>query len=58
MYRHVQSMARVNGVELCFETFGDSGDPAILLVAGMASSMDCSSASDADRTLECGDSDQ
>jgi pimeloyl-ACP methyl ester carboxylesterase len=36
----VQSTMAVNEVELCVETFGNSGDPAILLVAGMASSMD------------------
>ena len=30
----------VNGAELCFDTFGKRGRPAILLVAGMASSMD------------------
>lgn len=30
----------VNGVELCVETFGDPGDPAILLIGGAASSMD------------------
>ncbi|MEU4424116.1 alpha/beta hydrolase [Actinoplanes sp. NPDC024001] len=29
----------VNGVELCVETFGSSGDPAILLVPGAAASM-------------------
>ena len=31
---------RANGVDLCAETFGDSADPAILLIAGAASSMD------------------
>ena len=36
----MESIATVNGVELCFEAFGESGDPAILLVAGMASPMD------------------
>lgn len=30
----------VNGVELCVETFGDPGDPAILLIGGMSSPMD------------------
>ena len=30
----------VNGVELCVQTFGEPEDPAILLVAGAASSMD------------------
>jgi pimeloyl-ACP methyl ester carboxylesterase len=34
------SLLRVNGVELCAETFGHEGDPAILLIAGAASSMD------------------
>ena len=29
-----------NGVELCVQTFGEAVDPAILLVAGAASSMD------------------
>ncbi|MBI3686156.1 MAG: alpha/beta hydrolase [Actinobacteria bacterium] len=33
-------IVQANGVELCVETFGDRGDPAILLVAGAASSMD------------------
>jgi pimeloyl-ACP methyl ester carboxylesterase len=33
-------MVRANGVDLCVETFGDPGDPAVLLVAGAASSMD------------------
>lgn len=30
----------VNGVELCVQTFGDRADPAILLIAGTASSLD------------------
>jgi pimeloyl-ACP methyl ester carboxylesterase len=30
----------VNGVELCVQTFGDSANPAILLIAGAASPMD------------------
>ena len=29
-----------NGVELCLETFGDAGDPAILLIMGTGASMD------------------
>jgi pimeloyl-ACP methyl ester carboxylesterase len=33
-------MARINGVELCFETFGPAGAPAILLVSGASESMD------------------
>jgi pimeloyl-ACP methyl ester carboxylesterase len=31
---------RVNGVEICVATAGDPGDPAIVLIAGAASSMD------------------
>jgi pimeloyl-ACP methyl ester carboxylesterase len=30
----------VNGAELCAQTFGDRGDPAVLLIGGAASSMD------------------
>jgi pimeloyl-ACP methyl ester carboxylesterase len=30
----------VNGIELCTETFGEPADPALLLIAGGASSMD------------------
>ncbi|GIF22519.1 pimeloyl-ACP methyl ester carboxylesterase [Actinoplanes tereljensis] len=30
----------VNGIELCVETFGEPPDPAVLLIAGGASSMD------------------
>lgn len=33
-------MVHVNGVDLCVDTYGDSADPAILLLAGAASSMD------------------
>lgn len=33
-------MVRANGVELCVETFGDPAGPAIVLIAGGASSMD------------------
>jgi pimeloyl-ACP methyl ester carboxylesterase len=32
-------LIRANGVDLCAETFGDPGDPAILLVMGAAASM-------------------
>src|SRR5688572_12202942 len=32
-------IVRANGVDLCVETFGDRGDPAILLVHGAGSSM-------------------
>jgi pimeloyl-ACP methyl ester carboxylesterase len=35
-----EAMVRVNGVELCVESFGDSQAPAILLIGGGASSMD------------------
>ena len=31
---------RVNGVDLCLQEFGEPGDPAVLLIAGAASSMD------------------
>jgi pimeloyl-ACP methyl ester carboxylesterase len=33
-------MVRANGVDLCVETFGDAASPALLLIAGGASSMD------------------
>ncbi|MGH2791739.1 MAG: alpha/beta fold hydrolase [Actinomycetota bacterium] len=35
-----QRVVRANGVDLCIETFGDPGDPAILLIGGAAASMD------------------
>ncbi|MFD0742193.1 alpha/beta fold hydrolase [Phytohabitans flavus] len=35
-----EAIVHVNGVELCAETFGDPQAPAILLIGGMASSMD------------------
>lgn len=35
-----EAMVRTNGVDLCVETFGDPDAPAILLIAGGASSMD------------------
>src|SRR5947207_59850 len=35
-----ERMVRANGVDLCVRTSGVPGDPAILLLAGMASSMD------------------
>ncbi|HEY7485738.1 MAG TPA: alpha/beta hydrolase [Streptosporangiaceae bacterium] len=35
-----EQILQVNGVELCAETFGDPGDPAILLIAGSGASMD------------------
>jgi pimeloyl-ACP methyl ester carboxylesterase len=34
------TIVRANGVELCVETFGTPADPAILLIAGGANSMD------------------
>jgi pimeloyl-ACP methyl ester carboxylesterase len=37
--RSGEQMVGVNGVELCVETFGDAGDPAVLLVMGAAASM-------------------
>jgi pimeloyl-ACP methyl ester carboxylesterase len=30
----------VNGIQLCVQTFGDPGDPAVLLIGGMSSPMD------------------
>jgi pimeloyl-ACP methyl ester carboxylesterase len=35
-----REIVHANGVELCVETFGDPGDPAILLIMGMSASMD------------------
>ncbi|MGH3146239.1 MAG: GNAT family N-acetyltransferase, partial [Rubrobacter sp.] len=35
-----EQIVRANGVDLCVQTFGDRTDPAILLVAGTACSMD------------------
>jgi pimeloyl-ACP methyl ester carboxylesterase len=40
MERAGERMVRANGVDLCLETFGDPEDPAILLIAGVANSMD------------------
>jgi pimeloyl-ACP methyl ester carboxylesterase len=37
--RHKQ-FVQVNGVDLCVETFGDAGDPAILLIMGGGAAMD------------------
>ena len=39
--RHDRAMAsvRIGDVELCYETFGRAGDPAILLVAGLGSQL-------------------
>jgi pimeloyl-ACP methyl ester carboxylesterase len=38
--RSQPTRVQANGVELCVQTFGEAVDPAILLVAGAASSMD------------------
>jgi pimeloyl-ACP methyl ester carboxylesterase len=35
----MEQIVRVNGVDLCVETFGEPGDPAILLIAGAMGSM-------------------
>lgn len=35
-----KQLLQVNDAELCVETFGDSGDPAVLLIMGAAASMD------------------
>jgi pimeloyl-ACP methyl ester carboxylesterase len=35
-----ETMLPVNGIEVCAETFGEASDPALLLIAGGASSMD------------------
>lgn len=35
-----ETMVPVDGIELCVETFGETGDPALLLIAGSAGSMD------------------
>jgi pimeloyl-ACP methyl ester carboxylesterase len=40
MVRRDRKMVEANGVDLCVESFGDAGQPAILLVGGAASSMD------------------
>jgi pimeloyl-ACP methyl ester carboxylesterase len=34
-----EQFAKVGDVELCYETFGDPGDPAILLIMGLATQM-------------------
>jgi pimeloyl-ACP methyl ester carboxylesterase len=36
----MEKMVAANAVELCVETFGDAGDPAILLIHGASASMD------------------
>jgi pimeloyl-ACP methyl ester carboxylesterase len=40
MTRAHRRLVRANGVDLCVETFGDASSPALLLIAGGASSMD------------------
>jgi pimeloyl-ACP methyl ester carboxylesterase len=35
-----ERIVHVNGVDLCVETFGDPGDPAVLLISGASASMD------------------
>jgi pimeloyl-ACP methyl ester carboxylesterase/SAM-dependent methyltransferase len=35
-----ERIVTANGVDICAQSFGDAADPAILLIAGMASSMD------------------
>jgi pimeloyl-ACP methyl ester carboxylesterase/SAM-dependent methyltransferase len=35
-----EQILMVNGVDLCVDTFGDPGDPTLLLIGGAASSMD------------------
>lgn len=37
---HPERIHRVNGIELCAQTFGSADDPALLLIGGAASSMD------------------
>jgi pimeloyl-ACP methyl ester carboxylesterase len=34
-----ESFARVGEIEICFETFGDPGDPAMLLIMGLGTQM-------------------
>src|SRR4029079_7093207 len=36
-----ERLVNANGVELCTDSFGDPGDPPVLLVAGLSSSMLC-----------------
>ena len=40
MWVVAEELLNVNGVELCAESFGDRGDPTVLLVMGSAASMD------------------
>src|SRR5438874_12084018 len=34
-----EQFAHVNGIELCYETFGDQSDPALLLIMGLGTQM-------------------
>jgi pimeloyl-ACP methyl ester carboxylesterase len=34
-----EEFANVNGIELCYETFGDPGDPPLLLIMGLGTQM-------------------
>ena len=36
----LERIVAVNGVDLCVETFGKQGDPAVLLISGLGESMD------------------
>lgn len=40
MNQSEETIAEINGVELCFQTFGEDSDPALLLVGGSSASMD------------------
>ena len=40
VHRSLPTKVTANGVELCVQTFGQAGDPAILLIAGAECSMD------------------
>jgi len=49
-----QMMIKVNGAELCAETFGERTDPAILLISGMGGSMDWWDGQFCERLAEAG----
>src|ERR687897_3793868 len=34
-----EAIARVGDIDICYETFGDSSDPAILLIMGLGTQM-------------------
>ncbi|MDQ0952716.1 pimeloyl-ACP methyl ester carboxylesterase [Streptomyces phaeochromogenes] len=38
-HSHGEQLLKINGVELCVETFGDRANPTVVLVAGAAASM-------------------